>query len=142
MEGVFPALAGTDYAKTSDKSATYNCIAWAAGEDDRWWEWTPDYYPGYFWPCEAVSDHVDELVRAYEAIGFERCDSGELEAEYEKLALYADRDDAYTHAARQLPDGRWTSKLGPQEDIRHEHPDHLRGRAYGNVHCYMRRRRS
>ena len=82
------------------------------------------------------------MIRAYEVIGFERCENGELDAEHEKVALYADRDDVYMHAARQLPDGHWTSKLGREDDIRHEHPDHLSGRAYGTVYCYMRRRRT
>ena len=36
-----------------------------------------------------------------------------------KVVLYADGNE-WTHAARQLPSGRWTSKLGDYEDIEHD----------------------
>ncbi|MCI0637958.1 MAG: hypothetical protein L0Y72_23715 [Gemmataceae bacterium] len=37
-----------------------------------------------------------------------------------------------THAARQLPTGRWSSKLGPSEDIEHDlHA--LEGEIYGTI---------
>jgi hypothetical protein len=42
------------------------------------------------------------------------------------------------HAARQLPSGRWTSKLGPMEDIEHALHD-LTGMAYGSVVLVMKR---
>ena len=37
----------------------------------------------------------------------------------EKLAIYGD-EHGFTHVARQLENGRWTSKLGEQWDIEHE----------------------
>jgi hypothetical protein len=33
----FPNLFATGYRVTSPTAAAYNCFAWAAGEDDRWW---------------------------------------------------------------------------------------------------------
>ena len=44
------------------------------------------------------------------------------------------------HAARQLSDGRWTSKLGELVDI--EHPDlaDVAGGIYGQPNLYMERR--
>ena len=46
-----------------------------------------------------------------------------------------------THAARQLPDGWWTSKLGPDEDILHRTPQGLAGDLYGHVRMVMKRSR-
>ena len=40
---------------------------------------------------------------------------------------------------RQLPDGRWTSKLGKAEDIEHESPDDVAGRIYGEVDEFLKR---
>jgi hypothetical protein len=42
------------------------------------------------------------------------------------------------HACRQLPSGRWASKLGPSEDIEHALYD-LTGTAYGKVALIMKR---
>src|SRR5262249_11890567 len=50
--------------------------------------------------------------------GFERCDSSDLETGFEKVAVYADAAGP-THATRQLPDGKWSSKLGRSEDVEH-----------------------
>jgi hypothetical protein len=62
-----------------------------------------------------------------------------LELGYEKVALYADGNGEWTHAARQLADGWWTSKLGPDEDILYQTPQALVGDLYGQVHAIMRR---
>ncbi|HEY7428267.1 MAG TPA: hypothetical protein VH682_28795 [Gemmataceae bacterium] len=37
FEVLFPRLNGTAYRITSPASDVYNCIAWAAGETNRWW---------------------------------------------------------------------------------------------------------
>jgi hypothetical protein len=42
------------------------------------------------------------------------------------------------HAARQLPDGRWTSTLGPGEDLEHALHD-LKGMVYGSVVLVLKR---
>lgn len=42
---------------------------------------------------------------------------------------------------RQLPDGKWTSKLGALEDIEHDRLDALEGDDYGRVVAYMKRQR-
>ena len=48
----------------------------------------------------------------------------------------------YTHAARQRPGGKWTSKLGKAEDIEHDTPDVVAGGLYGEVVLIMRRHES
>ncbi len=62
----------------------------------------------------------------------------------QKIALYAkivDQMEGVTHAARQLPCGKWTSKLGDWEDIVHPKLDALEGPEYGKVICYLSRPR-
>lgn len=50
--------------------------------------------------------------------GYSICDSEDLEAGFEKVAIYLDHE-ADVHAARQQPSGKWTSKLGLKEDLDH-----------------------
>lgn len=50
------------------------------------------------------------------------------------------KDGSPTHAARQLPNGKWSSKLGPDADISHE-ISALDGPCYGGVEVVMRRGR-
>jgi hypothetical protein len=47
-------------------------------------------------------------------------------------------DGEPTHAARQLPNGKWTSKLGRWQDIEHE-LDGLVGEMYGTVKQILKR---
>ena len=54
------------------------------------------------------------------------------------MALYAS-GPFYTHAARQLPNGKWTSKFCRLEDIEHDRPEDVAGGAYGEVVGYLRR---
>jgi hypothetical protein len=63
-----------------------------------------------------------------------------LEPGIEKVAIYADLPaDSWTHAARQLPNGRWTSKLGDFEDIEHDTPEGLAGNVYLSLAYIMKR---
>jgi hypothetical protein len=48
-------------------------------------------------------------------------------------------DDEETHAARSLPNGRWTSKLGNGEDIEHITLAVLEGDLYGKVRVFLKR---
>jgi len=58
---------------------------------------------------------------------------------FEKVALFAESGLLYTHAARQLASGRWTSKLGGAEDVEHDRPNDVAGGVYGEVVQIMRR---
>jgi hypothetical protein len=132
LEGAFPNLAADGYTMASPKTHTYNCIAWAAGDASRWWE------PGIYWPAPP-GDELAALTDLFAILGYAPCDNEELEAGYEKVALYTSDQGDWTHAARQLPDGSWTSKLGPDEDILHRTPNALIGDLYGHVAAIMRR---
>jgi hypothetical protein len=83
---------------------------------------------------------LSALEEAFRALGYESCamDAG-LESGFVKVALYGS-GFSYTHAARQLPNGKWTSKLGSGEDIEHESPDDVAGGVYGTVMSIMKRR--
>ena len=128
----FPAM---DYEITSEQDSIYNCIAWAAGYGDDWWSHDEDY----FWIGERDAS-IQGLIDLFGALGYSECESDAPEAGYEKVALYAQGGN-WTHAARQLANGRWTSKLGIYEDIEHANPQDLSGNLYGEVHCVMSRRR-
>jgi hypothetical protein len=74
---------------------------------------------------------------AFATLGYVVCDDDQLEAGYEKVALFA-LAGVPKHAARQLPNGCWTSKLGRIEDIEHALHD-LTGMADGSVVLVMKR---
>lgn len=142
IETVFPKLSGTSYKKTSDDTERYNCLAWAAGDDDRWWESGHPFDVGYYWPRDTPEGAVvSSLTAAYQSIGYRLCGDGKLEEGFEKIAVYGASSGEWTHAARRLSSGAWTSKLGVCEDIEHEQPDHLECPTYGSVHCYMKRQK-
>lgn len=131
----FPNLVSSGYRKTSEETETYNCLAWAVGVNDVWW----DIADGYFWPDGIPrTDDVENLIKVYEWMGFKKCDSAGVEAGFEKIAVYGDRA-AFTHAARQIEGGKWTSKLGPYEDIEHDTLDGLAGSQYGQVIQLLKR---
>ena len=77
-------------------------------------------------------------MQVFTGLGYAICDSDAKEPGYDKVALYA-RAGLWQHAARQLNDGQWTSKLGQFEDISHPSPQDVPGDEFGNVHCIMRR---
>ncbi|CAG1006782.1 hypothetical protein PHYC_03359 [Phycisphaerales bacterium] len=81
---------------------------------------------------------MDGFVRAFQSLGFQRCDHGDMEEGHEKIAFYAD-PGGVTHAARQLPSGVWTSKIGKNFDIEHTLAG-LEGGQYGSVAAFMKRR--
>ncbi|MGB3310360.1 MAG: hypothetical protein WBA86_11505 [Nodosilinea sp.] len=132
----WPNLATTKLELTSKHTRTYNCFAYAAG-DDRWW--SPKPMPGYYWPPGVPREvTIASCIAAYETLGFRLCDNGELEDGYEKIALYALASGVPTHAALQLDSGDWSSKLGHLEDISHELFG-LQGEEYGEVVKFMKR---
>jgi hypothetical protein len=141
LEKIFTELAAAGYSPKSEKSGGYNCIAYAAGDETRKWAGYRD--AGYYWPAGAKEGHtLDALMSAFEQLEYAVCDSDVLESEYEKVALYVDKDGLWTHAAKQCEDGQWTSKLGNLEDIIHRTPQAVAGLdpAYGEVACFMKRK--
>jgi hypothetical protein len=136
----FPALREEHLEVTSDATDDYNCIAWAADDTETWW-WPDDPEIGYgYWPPNIPrAETILAFALAYATLGYLSCDDGSMEAGFEKIALYVSDEGIPTHAARQLPDSRWTSKLGPFEDIEHVNLECLQGPCYGKVAAYLKR---
>ena len=132
----FPKLIAFEYK--SEPTARYNCIAFAAGVDNEWWD------PAGVWPSHVgLEDTVSNLVAVYEHYGFELCNDGAVEAGFDKLAIYAtDNGVVYQHAARLADDGKWWSKMGPDDDIAHPTLECLESPHFGRVVKFMRRPKS
>ena len=127
----FPDLVKTGYQITSAPTISYNCIAWAMGDQTRWW-W-PDALCQYYWPNNvARTESIESFSEAFSLQGYTKCENGDHEDGIEKVALYG-IFGLPTHAARQLPNGEWTSKLGGDHDITHHTLEGLYGPAYGYV---------
>lgn len=128
----FPNLSGENHTTTSPSTPDYNCIAWAAEEDDRWW-W-PVPAGAVYWPAGAAAvETVDAFIFAFGTLGYTVSQSRDLEDGLQKVALYVGANGLPTHMARQLSDGTWTSKLGQSNDINHLTLEAISGPAYGTV---------
>ena len=138
IDAHLPQLAAEGYQITSEPDDEYNCIAYAAGETGRWWSHVQG--ADYYWPEHASrTPSVQSLMEVFAGLGYELCADASYEPGISKIALYADRQGNWTHAAVQLTGGEWSSKLGPDEDISHRTPESLDPGFYGSVHCLMRR---
>lgn len=138
IESLFPHIADSGYSIASPATTDYNCVAWAAGDPTSWW-WPDPQNIGY-WPSTVPREEtVEAFVKAFEILGYSRCQETAYESQCEKVAIYADLAQRPTHVVRQLASGRWTSKLGKLEDIEHEW-NALRGSQYGDIAAIMKRR--
>ncbi len=139
--GWFPAL-GSDpnFKITSDSTPAYNCIGWALGMNDVWVGlFHPTNYAWTWWPEEVPCDEQNEsLIALFEFFGFKQCDDGFCENDFDKVALYADKD-GWTHAARIIGDNLLHSKIGTAWDIHHSGGHIFDGTGYGSIFAYMKR---
>jgi hypothetical protein len=108
----FPHLIVSGYTIESPRTRQYNCIAWAANRNDKWW-WPgapgPPYF--YYWPPGVPRRlSIRCFVLAFATLGYEPCGKDDkYEIGYEKVALYADENDVPKHMARQVERGSWVS---------------------------------
>ncbi len=106
LRRMFPLL--TNFIVVSEPTRSYNCIAWAVHDTNRWWD--PD--PNYYWPADAARAYsVDALVEAYGGLGYALCQNGNVINGIEKIAIYADASGDFTHVSRQLRDGSGPANL-------------------------------
>lgn len=145
----FPGLCATPHKITSGPSDEYNCVAWVQNDMDHFWD--PDQtWPDQVDPPTDPHDDLDAYLALFRWMGFEECATGELEPGYLKIAVYSathpglgDPRHEFSHVARQLPSGRWSSKGGVCHDFRHDELEPLEGAgALSNavVTHFMRRR--
>jgi hypothetical protein len=140
LEALIPGAKGK-YLRTSDPSINYNCLAWAVGAD--WAYFDPEQFCiGYFWP-EGVEREwsIPAIRKVLSYFGFkEESDNHDLEEGYIKVAVYVDEDEMPQHFARQLANGKWTSKCGDQIDIEHDTLECLECEDYGKARIYLKRK--
>ncbi len=140
MRTVCPNLRDDNHRITSPNEPLYNCVAWSV-ENQLFWIW-PDPDNQYGWPVGiARTETLEAFAQFYELLGYQPCPDASLEEGFGKIALYA-RDGAPTHVARQLGNGRWTSKLGDLVDIEHVDLSVVSDGAYGKPVQIMRRPRA
>jgi hypothetical protein len=133
----FPNSSIQPFLITSPDTPAYNCIAWAFEDPSRWY-W-PDPANIYYWPNNVPRNvTLDSFIALFATIRYELCQDGEIEIGYNKIAIFVDTNGTPTHAARQLPDGFWTSKLGQNIDVQHTIFS-IQDGGYGTVAAYMRR---
>jgi len=131
VEKHFPFLTRDLYEVIDDEPKDYNCIAFAAGDQTRWWE--PDPWGVYYWPIPKREYTVVCFVEMFESLNYQKCKCSLKKRSFEKVALYHDPvgcvatpdpaevlPNSPTHAARQFPHGYWRSKLGRGELIEHK----------------------
>lgn len=136
----FPRLATEGYNKTSDATWGYNCIAHAASDTQRWW-WPFGKANGKpaFWPKNVPKTvSLSAFSHAFKTKGYSICKDGTLEVGYEKIAIFV-LNGLPEHAARQLPNGKWTHKMGPSIDFELTLAA-VEGQKYGSAVRFMRRK--
>lgn len=134
----FPNLQVGHARITSPKSDSYNCIAYAAGDTSKWW-W-PDAYGHSYWPPLAMRvEALPAFQQAYSLLGYQLCANGQHTDGIEKIAVFQSNGKP-THAARQLKNGVWTSKMGPWHDIVHTENCLTGSNEYGSIAFFMQRR--
>ena len=159
----FPNLANEYFDIIDPRPDVYNCIAHAAGDTSQPWSDAPEDY----WPPQVPRNPtVRGLENLFKWLGFKKCHNPRLDPGYQKVALYASKN-LWTHAALQMQNGCWRSKLGKRGPlIEHQTPHGVAGPAaldrtadrygpgvygvnrssakdeesYGRPYVYMRRR--
>ena len=135
LNALFPNLRNEGFTVVGSQSDLYNCIAYAVGDTSQWWDHTPQRY----WPVYATrSERIESLIEVFAGLGFEQCHDSQVEEGYQKVALYEEQG-VWTHAALQMPNGRWRSKMGEGPVIEHLSLESLSGGPYGDATTYMRR---
>ena len=133
----YPNLADENYQITSPDTIDYNCVAWALEETQRWW-WPDSFFESYWPPNIPREETIEAFQKLFQYFGYSICDAAILERDVNKIAIYL-ANNKPTHVARQLENGKWTSKLGSNEDIEHDTLEGLEGKKYGKVVCIMKR---
>ena len=140
LQAKFPKLNSRNYKRTSDATGRYNCMAFANGEDRKWWE--AGVNGGrFYWPPK-TNDTLEGWVEIFTKQGYRLTSDRGIERGVEKVAIYVDLKDMLPgHVAKS--DGHvWKSKLGRLQDIEHSSLDLLEGDQhweYGIVDRILRR---
>jgi hypothetical protein len=132
-------LSDGNHHVTSDATDEYNCAAHAVEDTTRRWWPDPDHRR-YYWPVPLRDDSLDAFIQGFAAVGFVECPPDDSNV---VIVVYGDdliRPDEPLHVVRRLPNGHWTSKLGPWEDIEHDTLNDVSSPGYGEPRLFFRRR--
>ena len=140
----FTRLGPDNHKITSEVSAKYNCIAWAAGIDNQ--QIWPDGTEGIedesaiVWPAGIRNDEtVESFIEYFVSLGYVLCDGPDFGEGFLKVALFV-KEGCPKHACRQLPSGKWTSKMGTDGvDIELDDLDLIAGTRYGSPSIFLKR---
>ena len=138
IKNLCPGLFQSEFEITSPQASDYNCIAWAANDVNNWWDPHLAYWP------EGIERELklNTFIKVFEMLGYQVCDNSKLEKDCVKIAIFVDDNEIPSHAARQLDNGHWTSKLGQIEDIEHHKVEGVEGKYYGKVAVFMKRNKA
>jgi hypothetical protein len=133
----FPASYLEPFVITSIATGNYNCIAWALEDTSRFYWTGPKEF--FYWPIGLPREEsIESFVLLFSRQGYEICSNALKEKGFLKIALF-EKEGIPTHAARQLSNGLWTSKLGILEDVRHT-LSAISGGLYGSVALIMKKK--
>ncbi len=142
IESYFSGLQPGSYDIIGGDNPGYNCFAHAAGKADIWLgPRKPHPFVKTSWPLDLpLTDTVDVIIQLFAKEGYTPCQDGSLEVGFEKIAIYAKSGRA-THAAKQVANDRWSSKLGREETIVHVLTalEGMGQHEYGNVTQFLKR---
>jgi len=142
FESTIPNLASEGYEVKSPETrdTRYNCIAFAADSEIKYW-WPSEDYDGYWPPTAPREETTSAFIKAFQTLDYEICDNEKMENGYEKIAIYV-LSGRPTHAAKQCEDGKWKSKLGAWgEDIKHNTLKAVEDDfCYGHAEIFMKRK--
>lgn len=134
----FPNSVKEPFCITSPEDANYNCVAWALGDTNHWWE--PD--EDYIWLDGLdFDDRLQTLKHLFEHFGFEQIFQPDWTNKVEKIALYSNDGVFCSHVAKQTIDGNWTSKLGVSFDVTHT-IETLEYGIYGHLAVILQKKQS
>jgi len=119
LDRQFPKLKGKNI-DLSPKDFNNNCLAFALGDHQNWWE-PPGQY-GFYWPpgfpADTTIETVERIIRLH---GFTVELDPHSTPENDSIAIYGLHGE-WKHFAK-FANGAWSSKLGQSHDV--ERIDHL-----------------
>lgn len=139
-----PRLEEEGYCVSSRKSKTYNCITFAVRDEHRI-RLEPSGESGDEWPLPLSGDPdvdyaFENFVKVFQMQEYELCVTSSFEVGFEKVALFKDAEGEFSHVCKQMRNGKWHSKLGDDEDIKHASLVGLVSDGYGLPEVFMKRK--
>lgn len=93
LEAHFPNLQATGYTVTSPKARVPNCVGWALGEENHYWDPGMVGVKGYYWhPSVPREDSLSAWTQLFEIHGYRVSESADFVLGVEKVAIYVGRD--------------------------------------------------